>query len=247
MAPTVPLPPTAYAPPPSPADRSTDAVPCALLRRPSPPRPPRVRAVVADQSQATAGAVAFLLTSPPPRPTFSSPLQTATNHRPLLPIKGRRASSCARRSDLLSHSLVRPVPSLGAAHPGTLPAAGVSVFQPPKSRRPSSPSSVFNRRREGRDGKKVYYILDGNLAYFEDRIIRLPISGLFALEQGNGSIFKSSRRRQTYAEQGNCDIYRGIVLSKNPRNARTPLAAERYVQSAWGLKFMEQVPLLLVT
>uniref|UniRef100_A0A0E0EPU6 Uncharacterized protein n=1 Tax=Oryza meridionalis TaxID=40149 RepID=A0A0E0EPU6_9ORYZ len=64
-------------------------------------------------------------------------------------------SSCARRSDLLSHSLVRPVHSLGAPHPGTPPAAGVSVFQPPKSRRPSSPSSVFNRRREeGRDGKE---------------------------------------------------------------------------------------------
>uniref|UniRef100_I1NTA3 Uncharacterized protein n=1 Tax=Oryza glaberrima TaxID=4538 RepID=I1NTA3_ORYGL len=40
----------------------------------------------------------------------------------------------------------------------------------------------------------VYFILDGNLWYFEDRIIRLPISDLFALEQE--SIWSSYRSRE---------------------------------------------------
>jgi hypothetical protein len=41
------------------------------------------------------------------------------------------------------------------------------------------------RKRKGeRSDSRVYFILDGNLWYFEDQIIRLPISDLFALEQG---------------------------------------------------------------
>uniref|UniRef100_A0A0E0Q6C0 Uncharacterized protein n=1 Tax=Oryza rufipogon TaxID=4529 RepID=A0A0E0Q6C0_ORYRU len=76
---------------------------------------------------------------------------------------------------------------------------------PPPGRRsaaaPLSLSSPFSRpsvkREEEDDGRKkkekkkkripdrIYFILDGNLWYFEDWIIRLPISDLFALEQGN--------------------------------------------------------------
>ncbi|BAF27754.1 Os11g0183200, partial [Oryza sativa Japonica Group] len=40
------------------------------------------------------------------------------------------------------------------------------------------------KRKEKNLPDRVYFILDGNLWYFEHRIIRLPISDLFALEQG---------------------------------------------------------------
>ncbi|BAH93445.1 Os06g0282900, partial [Oryza sativa Japonica Group] len=71
----------------------------------------------------------------------------------------------------------------------------VTGAPPPPSPSPfSSLGSLWKRRR--RDGRKkkrkrkeknlpdrVYFILDGNLWYFKHRIIRLPISDLFALEQ----------------------------------------------------------------
>ncbi|BAH92552.1 Os04g0271401, partial [Oryza sativa Japonica Group] len=41
---------------------------------------------------------------------------------------------------------------------------------------------------------RVYYLLDGNLWYFEDRIIRLLILNLFALEQE--LIWNSCRSRE---------------------------------------------------
>jgi hypothetical protein len=40
------------------------------------------------------------------------------------------------------------------------------------------------REKEKEIDSRVYCLLDGNLWYFENRIIRLPISYLFALEQG---------------------------------------------------------------
>ncbi|BAF21323.1 Os07g0296000, partial [Oryza sativa Japonica Group] len=96
--------------------------------------------------------------------------------------------------------------SLDACCSGTRVAADVVVSRPPGHRRPFSPSPVLagrkrkeentgRRRRRRRERKRredtdrVYFILNGNLWYFEHRIIRLPISDLFALEQGLGNHF----------------------------------------------------------
>uniref|UniRef100_A0A0D3HLD7 Uncharacterized protein n=1 Tax=Oryza barthii TaxID=65489 RepID=A0A0D3HLD7_9ORYZ len=55
------------------------------------------------------------------------------------------AISCRRRSSLLPNALYRQPPSLSTRCSGTRVAAGVTVFHPPESRRPSSPFSLFVR------------------------------------------------------------------------------------------------------
>nr|ABG21920.1 expressed protein [Oryza sativa Japonica Group] len=129
---------------------------------------------------------------------FPSPLATATTHHRHPPLPAEE-SSCCRRSGILPLPLCQLPTSLDARYSGTLPDTGVAVFKLPKSRRPSSLSPFCypagRRRKKGTGGRRrrkrkrkrkadrVYFILDGNLWYFEDRIIRLSILDLFALEQ----------------------------------------------------------------
>jgi hypothetical protein len=61
-------------------------------------------------------------------------------------------SSYSHRSGHLPLPLSQPLPSPGARRSGTPPAAGVSAFQLPESRRPSSLSSLSTRAR--REEKK---------------------------------------------------------------------------------------------
>jgi hypothetical protein len=88
------------------------------------------------------------------------------------------ASSCRRRSGLLPNLLYRQPPSLSARCSGTRFAAGVTVFHPPESRRPFSPSSQLTRQqkrrrereeeegRRKREEKKKRELTGGPLQYY---------------------------------------------------------------------------------
>ncbi|BAF30044.1 Os12g0562000 [Oryza sativa Japonica Group] len=102
----------------------------------------------------------------------------------------------------------RPLPSLPLPYDCLLGCASLGNMFPrqrrrsPPTRAPAPLLSLFSvfgwkkkqkergygrkkkrKRKEKNLPDRVYFILDGNMWHFEHRIIRLPISDLFALEQ----------------------------------------------------------------
>nr|XP_015641339.1 uncharacterized protein LOC107281173 isoform X2 [Oryza sativa Japonica Group] len=142
---------------------------------------------------------------------FLFPSELSHHRRPL--YRPKPSSSTRRSGQLLplsaSHRLPRvrvarehawPPPSKPFHHQSTgAPPPSLFSVAGKKEKKKGTGGRRRRRKRKRKTDSKDYYLLDGNLWYFENRIIRLPILDSFALEQEILNLMKGSLHR-TFGE-----------------------------------------------